>query len=113
MILQPTEKIHVVHRRLFEKDTRKHFVGVVECCENGLVRAVGHVFVIEDAKENIFRRKEELRTRIISLNSQSVYVNVLPPEVNLDEIRYENTGHEMHITDGSDWHLDVKEFGWA
>jgi hypothetical protein len=44
MILNSGEKIHVVHRRMFDKDTRKHFVGEVEAYENGLVRAIGHVF---------------------------------------------------------------------
>lgn len=75
MLLRKGEKIHVVHRRLFEKDTRKHFVGEVEDCEHGVIRAVGNVFVIEDVKENVFRRKPERRTRIIRIDS-SVFVNV-------------------------------------
>jgi hypothetical protein len=113
MILNPGEKIHVVHRRLFEKDTRKHFVGEVEAYENGVVRAIGHVFVIENPVENIFRKKSELRSRIISISAGNVFVNVLPPEVELEQIRYENNARGLRISDGSEWHLDLKEFGWT
>ena len=32
MPLKPNEKIHVIERRLFNEDVRRHFVGeVVEC----------------------------------------------------------------------------------
>jgi hypothetical protein len=113
MILLQGEKIHVVHRRLFEKDMRKHFVGEVEGYENGMVRATGHVFVIDDPKENLFRRKPERRTRIISLIAGHVLVNVIPQEVNLEDVRYEMRNTGLRVTDGSDWHMDLKEFGWA
>jgi len=33
MILQPGEKLHVIHRRYFEKESRRHFVGIVEAYE--------------------------------------------------------------------------------
>jgi hypothetical protein len=112
MLISKGEKIHVVHRRLFEKDTRKHFVGEVEAFEHGILRAVGNVYVIEDVKENVFRRKPEPRTRIIRVDG-SVFVNVLPTTVNLDKIRYEGRGGNLRVTDGAGWHLDVKEFGWA
>lgn len=113
MLLLKGEKIHVVHRRLFDRDIRKHFIGEVEDYEHGLVRVVGHVFVIEDTKENIFRKKPEQRTRVISLLTGEVFVNVIPPEVDLEKIRYEGVGHDVRVTDGSTWHLDIKEFGWA
>ncbi|MSU04731.1 MAG: hypothetical protein EXS23_05785 [Pedosphaera sp.] len=113
MILLKGEKIHVVHRRLFERDIRKHFIGEVEDCENGLVRAVGYVFVIEDPKENVFRKKAGQRTRIISLSAGDIFVNVIPTTVDLGKIRYENNGRDLRVTDGSEWHLDIKEFGWA
>ena len=113
MVLLRGEKIHVVYRRLFERDLRKHFVGEVEEYENGIVRASGHIFVIEDPKENVFRRKPEKRTRIIPLNASPLYINVLPATVDLNSVRYESKGRDLRVTDGSDWYLDIKEFGWA
>jgi len=68
---------------------------------------------LPDPKENIFRKKAEQRTRIISLHAGNVFVNVLPSTVDLDQVRYESKGRNLRVTDGSDWHLDMKEFGWA
>ena len=45
-ILSPGDKIHVMHRRRFEKDVRRHFVGEVKGYEQGVARASGYVFVI-------------------------------------------------------------------
>jgi hypothetical protein len=42
----------------FLRKTRKHFVGEVENCEDGVIRAVGNLFVIEDVKENIFHANQ-------------------------------------------------------
>lgn len=69
--------------------------------------------VIEDPKENVFRKKAGLRTRIISLNAGDIFLNIIPTTVDLGKIRYENNGRDLRVTDGSEWHLDIKEFGWA
>ena len=45
-ILRPGEHIHVIHRRRFDKDIRRHFVGTVETCEAGIREA---------ARENLER----------------------------------------------------------
>ncbi|MBI3413747.1 MAG: hypothetical protein HY043_00275 [Verrucomicrobia bacterium] len=113
MLLLKGEKIHVVHRRLFEKDIRKHFVGEVEDYEDGLVRATGYVFMIDDPRENVFRKRAELRTRIFSLHGGNIILNVIPPTVELAKVRYESHGHCFRVTDGSEWQLEIKEFGWA
>jgi hypothetical protein len=56
--------------------------------------------------------KPEKRSRIISLHAGNVVVNVLPSTVDLDQVRYESKGRNLRVTDGSDWHLDMKEYGW-
>jgi hypothetical protein len=98
--------------RMFEKDTRKHFLGDAGDFDHGILRAVGNVYVIEGVKESIFRRKPERRTRIIRIGG-TVFINLLPATVNLEKIRYEGRGASLRVTDGGGWHLDVKEFGWA
>lgn len=113
MILQEGEKIHVIHRRLFEKDIRRHFVGVVDHYEAGVIRAIGHVFAIENPRDNVFLRKPETRVRVMSIHGGNLLVNVLPQTVDLEKIRYEFRGQGFRVTDGSDWHLDIKEFGRA
>ena len=49
-----------------------------------------------------------LRTRIISLDSDSVIVNVLPEQVEIENVSYDYRSRgDIVVTDGGDWHLDI------
>jgi|SRR6185312_1165800 hypothetical protein len=111
MILRVGEKIHVIHRRYFEKEARRHFVGVVDACEGGVIRVTGHVYSVDRVKY-LFVRRPEIRTRIISLVSGDVLINVLPDSVNLEKIVYKQEKKGVRVTDGSAWHLDLSEVTW-
>ena len=111
MILQKGEKIHVIHRRHFEKDPHRHFIGVVDTYENGLARVTGHIFTV-DAAKYVFFRRPELRTRIVALNSGDVIVNVVPQSVDLEKVVYKQEKKSVRVTDGSDWHMDISDFAW-
>ncbi len=107
MILNLGEVIHVIHRPLYEGDVRRHFVGTVETWEGSLVRAKGYLFAM-DPQLNKFVRREQLRTRIVSLNSGSVIINILPAHVQIEKIKYEQRQNgDIVVTDGTDWHLDI------
>ena len=112
MILNKGEKIHVVHRRHFEKDVHRHFVGVVEEYEAGVARATGNVFTVDQTKYTYVRRPEK-RTRLIAVSSGELLINILPPSVDLDKIVYHQEKKSVRVTDGSDWHLDLSEFTWT
>jgi hypothetical protein len=111
MILQQGEKIHVIHRRHFEKDHHRHFVGMVEGYEHGVARVSGNVFTVDPVKFAYVRRPEK-RTRIISIVSGDLLINVLPPHVDLDKVVYKQEKGAVRVTDGSDWYLDISEFTW-
>ncbi len=111
MILKKGEKIHVIHRRNFESEARRHFVGVVDFYENGVARVTGNVFAVDRSKYAFVRRPES-RTRIISLSSGDVLVNVLPPDVDLAKIHYKVENKVTRVTDGANWHLDLSEVAW-
>jgi len=111
MILQKGEKIHVIHRRHFEKDPHRHFIGVVDDYENGLARVTGHIFTVDSTKYVFFRRPE-MRTRIVSLNSGDVIVNIVPQSVDLEKVIYKQEKKSVRVTDGSDWHMDISDFAW-
>ena len=111
MILKQGEKIHVIHRRFFEKEARRHFVGLVEAYEDGVVRVTGHIYAL-DKIEGMFERRPEARTRILSIVSGDVFVNVLPSTVNLDAVFYKQVKRAIRVTDGSNWHLDLSETAW-
>jgi hypothetical protein len=112
-ILSAGEKIHVMHRRRFEKDVRRHFVGEVEGYEHGLARASGYVFVIDDLSKHLFVKRPDRRTKLIPIISGDVIVNVVPKSVNVEKVTYELKDRSLVVTDGSAWTMDVKEFGWG
>ena len=111
MILNPGEKIHAIHRRHLAHEPQRHFIGVVEACESGVARVTGHVWVVDSTKF-CFIRRPELRTRIISLVSGDVLLNVIPASVNLEKVVYLQEPKSVRVTDGGDWHLDLSELTW-
>jgi hypothetical protein len=46
MILSIGDKIHVIHRQLFDGDARRHLVGSVEARQASLARVKGCLFAI-------------------------------------------------------------------
>jgi hypothetical protein len=112
-LLSPGEKIHVMHRRRFEKDVRRHFVGQVEAYEQGIARTSGYVFVIDDLSKHLFIKRPDRRTKLVPVASGDVIVNVIPEDVDLESVVYELKGRMLSVTDGSRWSMDVKEFGWG
>jgi hypothetical protein len=111
MILRKGEKIHVIHRRHFEKDQHRHFIGVVEEYEMGVARVTGHVYTV-DLVKFAFLKRAEMRTRLVSVVSGDVLVNVLPASVDLEKIVYKQGRNAVRVTDGSDWHMDISEYTW-
>ncbi len=106
MVLNTGEYLHILHRQLFQSDARRHFVGTVEGHEGNLIRVKGYLFAM-DSTQSQFVRREELRTRIISLN-ESVIVNILPSHVKIDEITYTHRPNgDIIVTDGTEWHLNI------
>jgi len=107
MIIERGEKLHIIHRQYYEEDVRRHFVGRVDKVEGNLVRLTGYLFALDNAT-NQFVKRNLRRTRIVSLDSDSIITNVLPEEAEIDKItyHYQSAGH-IHVTDGGDWYLDL------
>ena len=111
MILKAGEKVHVIHRRNYEKDNHRHFIGVVDGYEGGVARITGHVYTVDTAKFTFIKRPE-VRTRLVSIVSGDVLLNIIPAKVNLEKITYKQERKAVRVSDGSDWHLDISEFTW-
>jgi hypothetical protein len=106
MIINTGEYVHIIHRQLFREDAQRHFVGTVESHEGTIMRVKGYLFAM-DSTNSQFVRREQLRTRLVSLND-AVIINVLPSRVRIDQITYTHRPNgDIHVTDGTDWHLDI------
>ena len=111
MILRPGEKIHVIVRRAFFQDIRRHFVGEVTDVTDSIVRAEGHAYLY-DTNTNLFVRKSYGQVRIFSLADAANLISVLPRNANLKKIVYKLTEkNRMVLTDGDSLTMDVNEFG--
>jgi hypothetical protein len=109
MILEPGEKVHVVERRHFFDDVRRHFIGQVLKCTAHAVRLKGYAWVFDDMSGQ-FVRKPEMRERVIWLGGDRLIINVVPPEVNIGEVRYVTDPQEgLLVTDGKNLFLEISE----
>lgn len=111
MILKQGEKVHVIHRRHYEKDHHRHFIGVVDAYDGGVARITGHVYTVDPVKFT-FMKRPELRTRLVAVASGDVLVNIIPGKVSLEKITYKQERKAVRVTDGSDWFLDLSEYTW-
>jgi hypothetical protein len=110
-ILKAGEKVHIIHRRNFETEPHRHFVGVVEAYEQGVARVKGYVFTVDRVKAKFFRRPD-LRTRVVSVVSGEILLNVLPSSVDIEKIEYQQEPKAVRVTDGSEWRMDISESAW-
>ena len=111
MILEKGEKLHVIHRRHFQEEARRHFIGTVDHYESGVARVTGYVYSVDRAKLTFVKRPER-RTRFVSLVSGDLFINVIPPQVDLEKVVYKQEDRVVRVTDGTDWHLDLSEVAW-
>lgn len=111
MILQEGDKLLVVHRRLFEGDKARYFIGIVDGYEHGITKVTGYTWVREQFGGN-FTRKGDLKTKIFSIASGTLIIYLLPQEVDLNALQLEHfkDGREI-LTDGSKFKMDLAEHG--
>ena len=111
MLIEPGEKIHVIMRRAFESQVRRHFAGEVVAANGIKVRATGYVFVYDDRAAK-YERKELKRTTIFDLGESGYIVNVIPRTIDLEEVRYQSIDRgELFFTHGKGYRLNINEFG--
>jgi len=111
MVIAQGDKLHIITRRLFESDLRRHFAGIVEEVSGTLIKIRGYVFVFDES-DNQFVRRDEERTRIFSVSDSGLIINIIPAESDLPRLQYEidARGRRM-LTDGKAFALNVTEFG--
>ncbi|MGH0038548.1 MAG: hypothetical protein ACQGVK_26225 [Myxococcota bacterium] len=110
-VIHEGEILHIITRRNFDNDARRHFVGRVLEEKKGLVRIEGFAFVYHSGNDR-FHKHPERRVRVFDVGHSGHIVNVLPDELDIDRIHYGfDENRHLVITDGDGFELDINEFG--
>lgn len=110
MLLQSGEKIHVITRRSFDGDLRRHFVGQVIAANESTARVKGFTFVFYPGP-NEYVRRPDMRERIIALSDAGNIINVIPENINLEDLVYRaSEQNRLVVTDHKSFSLDINEF---
>jgi len=108
-MLEQGDKLFIVHRRLFEKDTARFFVGEVQAYEQGVAKVKGYTFVKDMFTGNI-KKKPDLRTKVLSIVSGTLIVYQLPVTVLLNSVRFSlDQDGELVLMDEGGFSMDVSE----
>lgn len=109
-LLIPGDKVHVIARRLFREDLRRHFAGEVINLVDGLCEVRGYAFVFVSGT-NEYQRRPTVRTRIISLVDAINTINKLPADTDIPSLEYRMVNDRLVIIDKNGFSLDINEFG--
>ena len=108
-MLERGEKLLIVHRRLFENDSPRFFVGEVEAYEQGIAKVKGYTFV-KDMFSGNMKKKSDLRTKVMSIVSGALIVYQLPVVVLLDSVTFSlDQDGGLVLTDGGGFSMDMSE----
>lgn len=104
------DKLHIMTRRIFENDIRRHFIGEVTSADVGIVEIRGYTFIFHPGA-NEYRRLPEERTRIFSVGEAGHVVNKIPKDVVVSAVTYKTVDNRLLIADGRSFSLPINEFG--
>lgn len=110
-VVKVGDKLHIITRRVFEEDVRRHFAGEVTAASDELFEIQGFTFVFHGGT-NEYRKRPELRTRIFSLADSGHIVNRIPREVDIGSLEYRVIERRLVVTDMQAFELDINEFGF-
>jgi hypothetical protein len=104
------DKLHVITRRRWEDDLRRHFAGTVVATSGDLCELEGYVFVF-DSPRNEYRRQPDVRRRILAVSDADYIVNRVPRQADLSLMVYHVVDGELVATTGPEFELNINEFG--
>ena len=108
MLLKEGDLILVAHRRLFERDDSRFFIGKVDAYDMGIVKATGHSYVRERMSGNVLE-KADVRTKLLSISSGTLMVYQLPNETCLESLAFSFEHGCLSLTDGKELRMNLME----
>ena len=108
MILEAGDTVLVSNRRLFDHDEARFFLGRTIACEGELLKVEGFTFVRDLASGHVVK-KEEKRTKVLSLASPGFIVYQLPREINIENAGICSGDGDAILVDGSHRLMNLSE----
>ena len=99
MLLDIGDTVLVSHRRMFQHDEARFFVGKLVACDHELLKLEGYTFV-RDLSSGKAVRKDELRTKLLSLASAGYIFYQLPGDVDLNGVQIDIEAGDQVLSDG-------------
>jgi hypothetical protein len=108
MILKPGDKVFITHRRMYEKDEPRYFVGEVIAYDAGIMKVGGFSFV-RDLGTGLVIRKDEPRVKILSISSYAFLIYELPPNSDIAAVTFAREDGKIVLTDGRHLSMNLAE----
>lgn len=108
MLLNCGDKVLAVHRRLFEGDQSRYYLGEIVAYENGIAKVEGYSWTMEKMHCRIMR-KSGLSTKLLALASGTLIVYQLPDGVDPATVEFSTQGSQILLVHGEDTILDLTE----
>ncbi len=111
-LLKEGDNLLIAHRRIFEKDESRFFVGKVAAYDAGIVKVIGHSFVRDVISGRIIE-KAEVRIKLFSLTSGTLLVYQLPANVHMDSFILHAEEGRLRATDGQGFVMNLADHAHA
>lgn len=107
-MLKQQDLLLICYRRMFENDENRFFLGKVDAYENGIVKVTGHSF-LRDGMSGQMTEKSSQTTKIMSISSGSLIVYLLPDNLDVNALRFEQKMMKLTLLDDNGFNLDLTE----
>jgi hypothetical protein len=108
MLLERGDVVLVAHRRLFQGDEPRYFIGEVLGYDAGVVKLSGRSYARDLVSGELVGKAEE-RTKLVALASGTVLVYQLPRSVMRERLTFHNEDGETWLQDGEGFRMNLTE----
>ncbi len=108
MLVEIGDTVLVSHRRMFQHDESRFFVGQIIACDHELLKLEGYTFV-RDLSSGMVIRKDEKRIKLLSLDSAGYIFYQIPGQIDVGQIRVANESGEVILMAGSKVLMNLAE----
>jgi hypothetical protein len=108
LVIKAGDKLLACHRRLFDNDQPRFFIGEVLSSNDSVIKVRGYS-LLRDLSTGHFKRKNEIRTKIVSVVAGTHIFYELPDDVAVDSVKVESIGGKVALHGDGGFRMDLTE----